>query len=46
MEVLLSKEHDCFQIYIYILMKSSAYPSLNLDPASFYELSKILGPYK
>ena len=58
MEVLLSKEHYCFQIHIiYILMKSSAYlPSIiehrpsflqeNLDPAPFYEFSKISAPYK
>ena len=56
MEVLLSKEHYCFQIHIYILMKGSAYlPSIldkpsflqeNLDPALFYEFSKISATYK
>ena len=56
MEVLLSKEHYCFQIHIYILIKIGAYlPSIlgnplilqeNLDPAPFHELSKISAPYK
>ena len=31
MEVLLSKEYYCYQIHIYIPMKSSAYPPTIID---------------
>ena len=38
MEVLLSKEHYCFQIHIYTLMKSSAYPPSIIDnPSPFLQ---------
>ena len=44
MEVLLSKEHYCYQIHIYIPIKSSAYPPPSIIdyPSFLQENQKIL----